>query len=920
MPDLVYLTEKSPLVGRVARWLADLAAGNPPDLSDVAVVVPTSGAARRLKDELLAASRGGGLFPPLLASPMALPALAATVPLARPGDSLLAWSAVLRSVDRTEFPAVFEGFGPEMHPQIFLRIAKSLADLTALLAESGLDPSSPEVQKACEEDEERWRQIGALHRLYRGRLRRAGLIDHNDAIRDVALRGERLPGIRHVAVAGVPDLNRILQIYLTRLEEAGVRVSILVDAPGCDGLLFDAWGRPDVEAWSGICLPLRNEAISALADPFSESLTAAHLITSQPGAALCAADPDSAVAIRSTFENHGIAVYDPQGTPLSRFEGAVVSRRWIAFCRTRRLADLRLLGECPHFLSLLSKETKTPPSALLAILDVFVSKHLFELLDDAAKYFEEFGDGFDSEASVIRAVIAMRRKFDAGSSLEKLPAFLRALYGGKKIATVSLEAESLDLLAASLQSVLDTPVGESSLAADLLDIEWERERVYGTHAPGAVELHGWLEAHWLSEPSLVLCGFIEGAVPSHVSGHAFLPESARVALGLKGNEERYVRDLYLLRCILAVREDVSITFSKTGPGGDPSKPSRLLFRCPDTELPQRVRALFGDAPSYRGGATRERAWKLDLPRVEPPKMLRVTAFGMYLACPLRFYLKHRLKMEAYDAEKAEMDPRDFGTVLHKIVEDFSIHPEMRESRNAGAIEKFLVDDLDDVLLKQYGHALSVPLRVQRESLRARLRAFAGIQARERRDGWRIQAAEFRFESEDSIHLGGLPVTASIDRLEIHEGTRQLRILDYKTFSNAMSPQETHIAKAVGLSPVAEADFQRAGKPARWVDLQLPLYRALAESRWPDIPAPPEVGYILLPERIEDSEISMLPLPQEDFAAALRCATAVADRIRRGVYWPPGEVEWDDFEQMFLGNPPEEAVSEASIEFLKGVPA
>ncbi len=81
-----------------------------------------------------------------------------------------------------------------------------------------------------------------------------------------------------------------------------------------------------------------------------------------------------------------------------------------------------------------------------------------------------------------------------------------------------------------------------------------------------------------------------------------------------------------------------------------------------------------------------------------------------------------------------------------------------------------------------------------------------------------------------------------------------------------------------------------------------------------------MGYILLPERIEDSEISMLPLPQEDFAAAMRCATAVADRIRRGVYWTPGEVEWDDFEQMFLGNPPEEALSEASIEFLKGEPA
>ncbi len=295
---------------------------------------------------------------------------------------------------------------------------------------------------------------------------------------------------------------------------------------------------------------------------------------------------------------------------------------------------------------------------------------------------------------------------------------------------------------ASLQSVLDTPVGESSLAADLLDIEWERERVYGTHAPEAIELHGWLEAHWLSEPSLVLCGFIEGAVPSHVSGHAFLPNRRA---SRSGSREMRSATFAISTCCTAFSRSARMyesRLSKTGPSGDPAKPSRLLFRCPDAELPQRVRALFGDAPSYRGGAARSGHGNSTCPQVEPPKMLRVTAFGMYLACPLRFYLKHRLKMEAYDAEKPEMDPRDFGTVLHKIVEDFSNHTEMRESRNAGAIEKFLLDDLDDVLLKQYGHALSVPLRVQRESLRARLRAFAGIQARERRRGGRSRPRNF----------------------------------------------------------------------------------------------------------------------------------------------------------------------------------
>jgi hypothetical protein len=44
---------------------------------------------------------------------------------------------------------------------------------------------------------------------------------------------------------------------------------------------------------------------------------------------------------------------------------------------------------------------------------------------------------------------------------------------------------------------------------------------------------------------------------------------------------------------------------------------------------------------------------------------------------------------------------------------------------------------------------------------------------------------------------------------------------------------------------------------------------------------------------------------------------VAERISRGIFWPPGEVEFDDFAHLFLGEDPEKVISEKSIEFLSG---
>lgn len=911
MPELVFLRESRPLLEKAAAWLAEKAPGRPLDLRTTAVAVPTAGAARRLKGELvrLVSERGAGLLPPLLTAPMALLERAGAGNAATRADRLLAWTEILSRASREQFPALLEGFADHQKPGTVFRIAQSLADVGSILAEAGWTPSSPEISAACPEDE-RWVEFATLHRRYSARLAKAGLVDQDEARIAAAALGRAPAGIQHIVIAGLPDLNLLTQRYLENAAATGIQVTILVDAPSCEDARFDAWGRPDPEHWTTAHLALPLQDIHVLGDPASEAEAAALLLG---GAALCLADTELLAFHERALRGAGREPFNPSGKTLGRFECGALAELWLDFCRRGELSTLRALFEQPTFLDKICSLASVPPSAALRILDKIRTEALVESLPDAVARWST-----GTEAALIRAVADTRARFDVTKSLSNLPEFFAHLFSSKKL--LPEEAEALDALAASIEAVLDSPLGPGAAAAELISSEIAASSVYGSHDEDAVELHGWLEAPWLPQPALVLCGCTEGALPANVTGHPFLPDALRARLGLQTNTQRFARDIYLLHTVLACREPglVKLTLSRTGAQGDPGRPSRLFFRCPDSELRERVEALFGPVPSLRAAAKREALWQLDIPREKPPEKIRVTAFGEYLTCPFRYYLSRVLKMDAFDPTKAEMDARDFGTILHQVVENFA-KSEIRDTQDADAIERFALGDLDTVLATVYGARLSLPVRVQRESLRARLRQFARLQAKTRSEGWVITDAEVDFPIETALPLGGMPVTARIDRIEIHETTGQRRILDYKTYKSLKgnTPTDTHMEPADGAFP--EAEFAWDGKERRWKQLQLPLYRALAMRRWPDDPLPPSVGYFLLPEKLEDSDILEFKIDEPLFESAMRCAEAVAERVRRGIFWPPRDVRYDDFADMFPDGKIEEALPEAVIAYLKSGP-
>jgi ATP-dependent helicase/nuclease subunit B len=413
----------------------------------------------------------------------------------------------------------------------------------------------------------------------------------------------------------------------------------------------------------------------------------------------------------------------------------------------------------------------------------------------------------------------------------------------------------------------------------------------------ALELQGWLELLWEDAPHLVVAGLNDGRVPDAVVGDAFLPETLRVRLGLKTNAARFARDAYILQAVSACRARVDCLFGKTSAAGDPLRPSRLLLRCKDEELPERIEFLFRAPPVARPNLPWRRAWRLSPRVVASPPRIRVTALRDYLQCPFRFYLRHGLRMEPIDPEKSELDALDFGSLCHAALERLGTQSVLRDCTDATLLRDAMWSEFDRAVRERFGSKLTLPLLIQCESARQRLAKAAEVQARERAGGWVIEAVEKPF----TIEIGGMVVSGKVDRVERHADSGARRVLDYKTSDTAITPAMAHFGRPRPgeVAPPEWASIAIDDKLRVWADLQLPLYLHALSLETPGVWS---AGYFNLPKAVGETGIALWEDYSIDLqAAALRCAEGVCAAIRDGEFWPPNETvraEYDPFASLF----------------------
>jgi ATP-dependent helicase/nuclease subunit B len=904
-PRKIFLEGTESLSDQVAGALLEGIPSGPFDLQGTEVWIPTSGAARRIRHSLakISEGKGSGVLSPKFSKPMSA-LLPLGTSIASRTDREAAWGIVLRDVDKSSVATLFPS--PEVleGEQFLVGAAGMMCELCDRLAEGGKTPLHPKISEVCGEDADRWREMDPIYRSYLSVLAHHGLKDPNESkVRaDVTIA----PPSR-LFIACVPDLQQVAQKRASLLMDQGVEVSVLVWRPRSMSGSFDTWGRPETKEWRDAIIPLTEDQIVMAKDPADEASRVVEFLAGGAGShALVLGDQKISGAMQGEILRRGGSPFLPEGKPLARTEASVVVAEWIKFRSDRSLRTLRRLLESTHFSAWIGARCGLSTDQLLACSDWFMIDLLAENLSQAEAFLKVFPRDRESR-------------------------FLEVISESLSLAPENLVREVWVGDSESIEDVLDacTEVKSSKVASNwpeaaeaLLVRSFARRCVYSSSEDGDTDLNGWLEAPWNAAKRLAICGCVEGCLPSTLDGHPFLPDQARAALGIADNALLRARDQYLLTCLIhaqAAREGGKIlcSFSKFGPDGSPSTPSGLLLKCKEEELPERVVKLFGKSSAGDSRPKRKVEWTWLLPQKQQKGVLRIspTDFKSYLVCPFRFYLSRRLNLDVHDQGVREMDGGQFGDLVHVVLRRFAEHS--RDETGEREISRAVVSHLDDLVMERFGPDPSPAVRVQIQAAKVRLQSFARVQSLLRDQGWKIIAWEKKIEagSPESPVIGGLPLSAVIDRIDEHPELG-IRIIDYKTQGRPVTPEKAHFQ---GKSFLDEALVPGDGKARYWKDLQLPLYRKIAEVLYPDRPL--ECAYLALTADPQESRLSVFSLNEAIMESAERCAEAVALLVGRGVFWPPQPLRssaWDPYGLLFKDGKFEECIDPKTIEFLKGV--
>jgi len=939
LKPVIPLEKPEPLAAQVAAHLLAGRTEKPIDLGDTLVLIPTAGAERAIRREL---SKNGVLSPQFRLPMDAL--VPSGIPVVSRLEREAAWALLIDPAKRKTFASLIPGAVPLETADDRFGVATRVCNCCDQLAEAALDPASPKLLGVFKEDERRWTEFGKLYADYLGVLKKHGLRDPND-VRLEQTKNPTIPNeLERVVVACIPDLAPLVETYLQSLEKKGITIDVLAWSPADQADHLDAMGRPDKEWCGGNLLRVEDDTIVTANDPPTEAGFLLDFVADQSDFEVFAAAPESAVALAQEIAWRDAESYLPEGRGLAQTESAEILLGWDEFAATRRLRDLRVLLQKPAFLAFFvaeaAKAEKFTANNALEACDLLISQRLCENVSSAESWIRharnsperKSRDFYCQDDLVQTAEKLLARKLDGRGMLSAVNDHRGTVEAGsfaaKELAAIAEVTGQFDNSA--LLRELPEDMRRAAAKADIL-----RKRIFPRASAEAIEVQGWLEAPWSSAKTLVIAGCREGALPSGTYDDPFLPDKAKENLGLITQDKRLARDAYLLSCLLSSRPaaQVRLGFSRFRNQGEPNRPSRLLFSCDNSELPRRSEWLLKPAPRSERKDKNEVGFKLHIPKPGakqwPPPSIRVTAFKSYLECPLRFYLANILKMRKFDPDAREIPATDFGTVMHKVLEDFALDKSLADLRDPDEIARKLSEILDAVVPRFYGEKPSPVVRVQIENMRARLAAAAATESIIRDEGWKTLKAEFKVIAEDNHVLGGLPITGTIDRIDVHP-EKGLRILDYKTYSQPKNPSKTHIGPLREREYLPEAEVNIRTKkgdprPRSWVDLQLPLYAWLAGRIWPGHAAKGvEVGYFLLPPDgdLSKDSLEIFQLTDEMQASAEKCAARIAQLVKDGHFWPPApssQIEFDDFADWFMQEDPRNLIDEESAHRLDGNP-
>lgn len=288
---------------------------------------------------------------------------------------------------------------------------------------------------------------------------------------------------------------------------------------------------------------------------------------------------------------------------------------------------------------------------------------------------------------------------------------------------------------------------------------------------------------WRAFDAVLLLGCDADRLPGVTDGGRWFNDAVRAALNLPTRSFLAGRQRDDLLGLLAMNDCVLVTWQKdrNGEEGLLSPYLQMLrdqFEAQGHDLSEK---------ELQGLLAAEDAHAVELPRaVQPapsmeeaavPASISISAYNSLVACPYQFHARHVLRLNELDEVQEAIEKRDYGDLVHKILQRFHEHYPLVSERPRDEMESALRRISEETFagLTEQDFAARAWLARWLQSLSAYLE----WQAENEAQGWRHAGSERAFE----LQLDGVRLRGRIDRIDAKEGER--RVLDYKTQGDQM---------------------------------------------------------------------------------------------------------------------------------------
>jgi len=704
---LHFLGWDGPVVAKAAEYLIGNHKGHEPvDFHGTLIIAPTLQAGRRLQEVM--ALRCSELKSVMLSAMIVPPSYlfsssASDKKNASPALTKIIWTKVLTAADLTVYRHLFPGKSIRGDADMFswsLSTGEIIDKLRQELADGGYTIKSV-LQKHGDDLEEldRWQDLARLEDLYLAELKTLELEDTCLAKMRRASSPELDPSINKIVVVAVPDPSLLAIRSLEELSET-MPIEILVYAPAELKDNFDDWGRPIPEKWTkmNVDIPDWEKNVYVELSPANQSGRIKKIIEADSNFGpldITIGVPDVSLIpfLKKDILSLNMPAFDPSDIPFDTHTLGRLIEYVFNLLQAPSYESIANLMRHPAYLRHMEEQDGIKALELLTQLDEFQNFYLPPTFERMLAPFENNPKGthdYHNDFTMLgKALMVMRNHVEMFRKESFEPAwrtFLKEIYARHIIDKSIIDDRDFEnaatIVEETLRELRDFPSSMPALTnTRFSSVFMRRLREQSFHRERTDEitdLQGWLELPWSDAPFMLVTGMNEDFVPGGSLSDAFLPDSLRVKLNLRHDLARFSRDIYLMRTMIESRRikgRICFVAGKTSAAGDPLKPSRLMFRCDNNELPQRAELFFRERRDETSRPGTEILFKLD-PAAEAKgeelpdrKKINVTAFSSYLACQFRFYLKNILGMEELNDDKTGIDSLDFGSIVHTVLEE-----------------------------------------------------------------------------------------------------------------------------------------------------------------------------------------------------------------------------------------------------------